>query len=102
MARMVLQTQTVKEDGQWYCVAIFADAEGPKTQVGQTLRVGPWPSRQVARSELRGKFRECVLEALRDFVAKGNAIDSISYDGHEMPLTLLDDPPATGGAPRAG
>ncbi|KKM74371.1 hypothetical protein LCGC14_1401100, partial [marine sediment metagenome] len=34
------------------------------------IRAGPFPSRQVARQELRGKFRRLVIEAAQAFVKK--------------------------------
>ncbi len=70
---------------KWYCVcdvgeilATFGNAHLEETQ---GLRVGPYPSRQVARKELRGKFRDLVLEAVNKFIRKsGGQIERFNVE----------------------
>ncbi len=64
-------------DGGWYCVVGFWIREGRDEklleQIGdgsrdcdESIRVGPFSSRQVARRELRGDFRKLVLGAIQE------------------------------------
>ena len=90
MKRAVLQTMTDHDADGWWCVCVIADPDGPKVQQSDLLRVGPFPSRQVAKRELTGKFRECIQDALREFIRESR-IQSISYDGIEQAIELLED-----------
>lgn len=69
------KTWIEQDEAGWWCVVGFWHAADPRevgnerTDSDDGMRVGPFPSRQVARRELRGKFREIVTLALRDFIA---------------------------------
>lgn len=73
------------DDGDWYChvdLGSIAAQLGPiSLEQVEGIRVGPWPSRQVARRELRGPFRELVMSALKEFLRKsGGSIQSFEIN----------------------
>jgi hypothetical protein len=73
------------EEPGWYCVCdigdILAEAGGTTLEDVRPIVVGPWPSRQVARKELRGEFRRLVIKAVQSFTKKaGGKIASLSFD----------------------
>ena len=73
--RFHIRTYTERDDdGQWYCACdvgeIIAAIRGLEIEEVEGIRAGPFPSRQVARQELRGKFRRLVIEATQAFVKK--------------------------------
>lgn len=66
----------------WYCVAHFwYSTNGPIGVAGEphpresddSIRVGPFATQEIADTELRGKFREGVLGAMRDWKEKSGA-----------------------------
>ena len=65
------------ETGWWCTCSYWYERFGPVGPVGEDpirepddgMRVGRFPSRQVARKELRGDFRKCITEATQRFLA---------------------------------
>jgi len=80
--RFHIKTHLEREaEDKWYCVCdvgeILATFGNANLEETKGLRVGPFPSRQVARKELRGGFRDAVLEAVRKFIQRsGGKIES--------------------------
>lgn len=77
-----VKTYVERDADGWYCVAGFwFGFRGPVGEAGgreprdpdDALRVGPWPSRQVAKRELRGAFRKAVFGAMNDLRQKHGA-----------------------------
>ena len=71
------RTWLENDESEWYCVVGFwigADPNSvgtePETEPDESIRVGPFPSRQVARAELRGRFRASLMGTLRDFTRR--------------------------------
>lgn len=90
----------LEQDAQgWFCVAGFwygrfgpvgEPGTEPAREPDDTLRVGPFPSRQVARFELRHGFRDCITRAQQAFLARcegaqivGAAFGDVPDDEHE-------------------
>lgn len=69
-----IQTYLERDERGWWCVAdvgkVIAETAAHRVEEVSPIRVGPWPSRQIARKELRGDFRKHVLAAVRRFVQK--------------------------------
>ena len=84
--RLHVTTNIEREaEGEWYCACdigeVFAEISGGLLEQVEGLRVGPFPSRQVARRELRGSFRDCVMSALKAFMEKnGGSFESFEID----------------------
>ncbi|MEE8217968.1 MAG: hypothetical protein V3S03_03290 [Vicinamibacteria bacterium] len=58
------------------------------------FRIGPWPSRQVARRELRGGVRRIVFEVVRKIQEAGGTVERCDIDVHMPALE-----PERGGRP---
>lgn len=87
------RTKIEHDEKGWFCV--FQLFHGPTAvelvEFEKAIRVGPFPSRQVARAELRGKFRKIVVEAFREFSEQhGARVIAEAFDGHEFTAEQLD------------
>lgn len=81
------RTYVEHDDTGWWCAFQMFSGETAEALVpfGDPIRVGPWPSRQVARRELRGDFRRIITEATRAYAAKiGGRVIAEAYDGVEF------------------
>ena len=62
------------EEPGWYCVCdigeVLAEVGGATLEEVRPLVVGPWPSRQVAKKELRGPFHKIITEAVQSFTKR--------------------------------
>ena len=80
MSESCIRTKTwiEKDEDGWYCVVGFwtnsnpADVGNDDRDSDDGIRVGPFPSRQAARRELRGDFRKIVLAAVDAFTRRNN------------------------------
>ncbi len=92
--RLHVTTNLEREaEGKWYCVCdigeVFAQIDGGLLEKVEGLRVGPFPSRQVARKKLRGAFRDCVMSAVKEYMRKNDGSIE-SFEINEGPQENLN------------
>jgi hypothetical protein len=88
--RIHVQTYAERDERGWWCVCdigqVLADLGWGTVEEVHPLRVGPWPSRQVARQELRGEFRRLVLGAFADYSSRhGGTVERFSINVSDEP-----------------
>lgn len=74
--RFRVVTEIAQDDRGWWVEILFwwneraVSLTRPMRPEDDGFRVGPWPSRQVARREMRGGVRKLTVDAVQDFAKR--------------------------------
>lgn len=95
LERLRLRTELAQDEQGWWVEVLFwwneraGGGDEPVRPEDDCLRVGPWPSRQVARREQRTGVRRQVVETVQRLVRHGGAtFERFEVDDPELGAEL--------------